>query len=310
MQAVQLHSFGDRDVLKLEEVPKPVAAAGEVLVRVRAAGVNPIDWKVRAGYLQSFIPHQLPLILGWDVSGVVEKTGPNVTALAPGDEVYGQLDVTRNGAYAEYVVSGTDRLGRKPKALTHDQAASVPVAAMAAWQALFGAGGLNLQAGQTLLIHAAAGGVGTFAVQFAKWRGATVIGTASAANADLLRGLGIDQVIDYGKQRFEDAVPRVDAVLDSIGGETQARSWGVIKSGGALASLVGDQWAGAPRSDIRKISIFGAMAAPQLAEITKLIDTGVVKPIVSEVLPLSEVKRAHEHIETGHAKGKIVLHVS
>jgi NADPH:quinone reductase-like Zn-dependent oxidoreductase len=310
MQAVQLHSFGNSGVLKLEEVPKPAAGAGEVLVRVRAAGVNPVDWKVRAGYLQSFIPHKLPLILGWDVSGVVEKTGPNVTAFAQGDEVYGQLDITRNGAYAEYVVSGVDRLGRKPKGLTHDQAASVPVAAMAAWQALFGAGGLDLKAGQTLLIHAAAGGVGTFAVQFAKWRGATVIGTASAANADLLRSLGVDQVIDYGKHRFEDAVPKVDAVLDSIGGETQARSWGIIKSGGALASLVGDQWAGEPRSDIRKISVFGAMAAPQLGEITQLIDAGIVKPIISEVLPLSEVKRAHEHIETGHAKGKIVLHVS
>jgi NADPH:quinone reductase-like Zn-dependent oxidoreductase len=310
MQAVQLHSFGNSDVLRLEEVPKPTAGAGEVLVRVRAAGVNPIDWKVRAGYLQSFIPHKLPLILGWDVSGVVEKTGPNVTAFANGHEVYGQLDITRNGAYAEYVVSGVDRLGAKPKGLTHDQAASVPVAAMAAWQALFGAGGLDLKAGQTLLIHGAAGGVGLFAVQFAKWRGATVIGTASASNWDLLRGLGVDRVVDYGKQRFEDVVPKVDAVLDSIGGETQARSWGMIKSGGALASLLGDQWAGTPPSDIRKISVLGALAAPQLGEITKLIDAGIVKPIISEVLPLSEAKRAHEHGETGHTKGKIVLHVS
>jgi len=310
MQAVQIHSFGNSDVLKLEEVPKPAAGADEVLVRVRAAGVNPIDWKVRAGYLQSFIPHKLPLILGWDVSGVVEKTGPNVTAFAYGDEVYGQLDITKNGAYAEYVVCGVNRLGKKPKRLTHDQAASVPVAAMAAWQALFGAGGLDLKAGQTLLIHAAAGGVGTFAVQFAKWRGATVIGTASAANGDLLRALGVDRVVDYGKQRFEDAVPKVDAVLDTIGGETQVRSWRIIKSGGALASLVGDQWAGTPPADVRKISVFGAMAAPQLGEITKLIDAGIVKPIISEVLPLSEAKRAHEHLETGHTKGKIVLHVS
>jgi NADPH:quinone reductase-like Zn-dependent oxidoreductase len=181
---------------------------------------------------------------------------------------------------------------------------------MAAWQALFGVGGLDLEAGQTLLIHAAAGGVGTFAVQFAKWRGATVIGTASAANGDLLRGLGVDQVVDYAKQRFEDAVPKVDAVLDALGGETQARSWGIIKSGGALASLVGDQWAGDPPPDIRKIAVFGAMAAPQLGEITRLIDAGIVKPIISEVLPLSEAKRAHEYIETGHTKGKIVLHVS
>jgi NADPH:quinone reductase-like Zn-dependent oxidoreductase len=310
MQAVQLHSFGNSDVLKLEEVPKPAIGAGEVLVRVRAAGVNPIDWKVRAGYLQSFIPHQLPLILGWDVSGVVDKIGPNVTAFTAGQEVYGQLDITGNGAYAEYVVSRADRLGTKPKTLTHDQSAAVPVAAMAAWQALFGAGGLELKAGQTLLIHGAAGGVGTFAVQFAKWRGATVIGIASTANGDLLRGLGVDRVVDYRKQRFEDAVPKVDAVLDSIGGETQARSWGIIKSGGALASLVGDQWAGAPPSDIRKVSVFGAMAAPQLGEITKLIDADIVKPIISEVLPLSEAKRAHELIETGHTQGKIVLHVT
>lgn len=310
MKAIQLHSFGDSSVLQLEEVPTPVPAPAEVLVRVRAAGVNPIDWKVRAGYLKAYIPHKLPLILGWDVSGVVEKTGSGVTALAIGDEVYGQLDIMRNGAYAEYVVSGVDRLGKKPEKLTHDEAASVPVAAMAAWQALFGAGGLDLKAGQTLLIHGAGGGVGTFAVQFAKWRGATVVATASSAKATLLRELGADQVIDYASQKFENVAPKVDAVLDTLGGDTQARTWGVIKSGGALASLVGDQWAGSAPAGIRKFSVMGAMAVPALGEITRLLDAGIVKPIVSEVLPLSDARRAHDQLQAGHTQGKIVLHVS
>jgi NADPH:quinone reductase-like Zn-dependent oxidoreductase len=308
MKAVRIHQFGAADVLKLEEAPRPRVAAGEVLVAVKAAGVNPIDWKIRAGYLQSFIPHTLPLVLGWDLAGVVEEKGPNVTAFAIGDEVYGQLDVTRDGAYAEYVVSNVDRLGKKPKKLTFDEAASVPVAAMAAWQALFGAGGLELEPGQTLLIHGAAGGVGTFAVQFAKWRGARIIATASGANAAFLRGLGADEVVDYGTQRFEDG-PKVDAVLDSMGGETQARSWGLIKAGGALASLVGDQWAGTPPAEVRKIAVFGAMAAPRLGEITRLLDAGAIKPVISQVLPLSEAKRAHELVETGHTRGKLVLHV-
>src|SRR5271167_3889867 len=192
MKAIRIHQFGDESVLKYEDAPKPSAGAGEVLVRVHAAGVNPIDRMVRAGYLSSMIPHTLPLILGCDVSGVIEEVGPGVTEFKVGDEVYGQLDVSRDGAYAEYVTSAVARLGRKPKSLDHTAAAGVPVAAMAAWQALSG-----LEPNQTVLVHGAAGGVGSFAVQFAKTRGAKVIATASANNAAFLKELGADQVIDY-----------------------------------------------------------------------------------------------------------------
>jgi NADPH:quinone reductase-like Zn-dependent oxidoreductase len=306
MKAVRIHEFGEPSVLKYEDAPKPAPHQGEVLVRVHAAGVNPIDWKVRAGYLRTYIPHSLPLIPGWDVSGVVEQVGDHVTDLALGDEVYGQLDVTRDGAYAEYVVSATDKLGKKPRSLDHVAAAAIPVAAMAAWSALARA---DVKAGQTVLIHAAAGGVGSYAVQFAKARSLKVIATGSASNVDFLKQLGADQVVDYNNQRFEDVGKKVDLVVDSIGGDTQARSWQVIRPGGALASLVGDQWAGEPRDDVNKFAVFGAMAAGDLGKITRLIDEGAVKPVVSRVLVLSEAAKAHELNAQGHTRGKIVLKV-
>jgi NADPH:quinone reductase-like Zn-dependent oxidoreductase len=309
MKAVRFHDFGDVSVLKYEEAPRPIPGNGEVLVRVHAAGVNPIDSMVRAGYLRSMIPHSLPLIPGWDLSGTVEQLGAGVKHFSVGDGVYGQLDVTRNGAYAEYVATAADRIGKKPGKLEHTGAAAVPVAAMAAWQGLFGAGAIELKAGQTLLIHGAAGGVGTFAVQLAKSRGARVIGTGSAGSESFLRELGVDQFIDYNKDPFERVIKEVDAVLDSIGGETQARSWGIIKRGGALASLVGDRWTGTPEASIRKTAVFGALAAPQLGQITRLIDEGLVKPVISQILPLSEARKAHEMIEGRHTHGKIILRV-
>lgn len=306
MKAIRIHQYGDASALVLDNVDQPRAGDGEVLLRVQAAGVNPIDWMVRAGYLQGMIPHAMPLTLGWDVAGTVEAVGQGVTAFAKGDEVYGQLDVTKNGAYAEYVVSAADRLSRKPASFSFAEAAGVPIAAMAAWQAVMGAG--ELKKGQRVLVHGAAGGVGGYAVQIAKAAGAEVIGSGSAGNEAYVKSLGADTFIDYNAKKFETLVRDVDIVVDTVGGDTQARSWGVLRSGGLLASMVGDQWAGEPRDDVRKAAIYGAMAP--LAQISALIDAGKVKALPVETLPLADAARAHQQIETRHVRGKIVLKVA
>ncbi len=204
MQAVRFHTYGGPEVLVLEEMPLPQPGPDEVLVRVMAAGVNPLDWKVRAGRVREWLPHQLPLVPGWDVSGIVEAWGAEVTGFKKGDEVYGMLDFNRDGAYAEFVAARPRELAPKPWSIDHLQAGGVPLAALTAWQSLFEAGGLA--PGQAVLIHGAAGGVGHYAVQFAKWKGARVIGTASANHAAFLRELGADQVIDYRSTRFEEVV--------------------------------------------------------------------------------------------------------
>src|SRR5205809_2677405 len=211
MKAIRMHKYGGPEVLKYEDAPRPEPATGEVLVRVRAASVNPVDWKVREGELTATHGHELPLIPGWDVSGVVEASGPGATQWKPGDEVYGLPPCDRGGSYPEFIVVRGTELARKPESLDHIQAAAIPLAALTAWQALFDAA--KLGRGQTVLIHAAAGGVGHFAVQLAKSKGARVLGTASARNAQFLRELGADEVIDYTASRFEDVVRDVDAVL-------------------------------------------------------------------------------------------------
>ena len=197
MRAVRIHAYGGADVLRYEDAPRPEVSAGEVLVRVYAASVNPFDWKVRAGYLAGFLPYQLPFILGWDVSGVIEAVGPEVSDLAVGDAVFGQANIIRGGAYAEYAIMRASEVVRKPETLDHIQAAATPQAALSAWRCLID--GAELSEGQSVLIHGAAGGVGTFAVQVAKLRGARVIGTASANNRDMLLSLGADEVIDYNR---------------------------------------------------------------------------------------------------------------
>jgi NADPH:quinone reductase-like Zn-dependent oxidoreductase len=206
-------------VLRYEDTPRPAPAAGEVLIKIRAAAVNPADWKIRAGYAKDFLKYKLPFIPGWDASGVIEEVGAGAARLKKGDEVYTRPDITRDGSYAEYIIVRESEVALKPKSLDHVHAAAIPLAALTAWQALFDAGGLT--AGQRVLIHAAAGGVGSFAVQLARWKGAHVIGTASARNQQFLRELGADETIDYNAGRFEDVVRDVDVVLDAMGGETQ-----------------------------------------------------------------------------------------
>ena len=308
MQAVRFHSYGGSEVLVLEEVPRPEAGAGEVLIRVRAAGVNPLDWKVRIGHVKAWMQHRLPLIPGWDVSGVVEAVGPGVTDFKTGDAVYGMLDFLRNGAYAEYVAAGTGNLAPKPSSIDHNQAGGVPLASLTAWQSLFEVA--DLQSGQTILIHAAAGGVGHFAVQFAKWKGARVIGTASADNENFLRELGADTVIDYHTTRFEEAVHDADVVLDTIGGDTQQRSWQVLKKGGILVATLGVSSPEAAREHgVRGEGVMVHPDTTQLSQIAALIDAGDLRPAVNSILPLAEAARAHELSQTGHARGKIVLQV-
>jgi NADPH:quinone reductase-like Zn-dependent oxidoreductase len=309
MKAIRIHNYGGPEVLQYEDAPRPKPQAGEVLIRVHAAGVNPIDWKVREGHMKDFWPHKFPLVLGWDLSGVVEEVGPQVSQFKKGDEVYSLPDPTRDGAYADYIVARESELALKPNSLHHIRAAAVPLAALTAWQSLFDTA--QLQPGQRVLIHAGSGGVGHFAVQLAKWKGAYVFATASTKNQDLLRELGVDEPVDYTQQRFENVVRDIDIVLDTLGGETQQRSWSVLKKGGVLVSLV------QPPSEEKaeelgvRAAILGAQPnGAQLAEIAKIIDSGKLAPVIDRILPLSEVRRAHELSKSGHTHGKIVLRVN
>jgi NADPH:quinone reductase-like Zn-dependent oxidoreductase len=312
MKAIRIHNYGGPEVLQYEDAPRPKPQTGEVLIRVHAAGVNPIDWKVREGHMKDIWPHKFPLILGWDLSGVVEEVGPRPAAAGQfkkGDEVYSLPDPTRDGAYADYIVVRESELALKPNSLHHIRAAAVPLAALTAWQSLFDTA--QLQPGQRVLIHAGSGGVGHFAVQLAKWKGVYVFATASTRNQDLLRELGVDEPIDYTQQRFEDVGRNIDIVLDTLGGETQERSWSVLEKGGVLVSLV------QPPSEEKaeelgvRAAIIGAQPnGAQLAEIANIIDSGRLAPVIDRILPLSEVRRAHELSKSGHTHGKIVLRVS
>jgi NADPH:quinone reductase-like Zn-dependent oxidoreductase len=301
MKAVQIHAYGGPEVLQYEDVPQPQPKANEILVRVHAAGVNPIDWKIREGYLSA----TLPMIMGIDFSGVVDSVGSAVTKYRSGDAVFGQV-ADESGSYAEYALTMEAFVARKPDGLDHLRAAALPVAGLVAWQALFDTA--NLTAGQTVLIHAAAGGVGGFAVQFAKWKGARVIGTASADHAGQVRQLGADEVIDYRKTKFEEVARDVDVVLDTVGGETQERSWKVLKRGGVLVSLVQPPPAEkATAHGVRGFFVRQKANGDQLATIADLAAKGKVKVNVETVLPLQEARKAQELSKTGHSGGKIVL---
>jgi NADPH:quinone reductase-like Zn-dependent oxidoreductase len=304
MKAIRYHEHGPASVLKLEDAPKPAPGEGEMLVRVHAAGVNPVDWKIRAGgrsMAKAYIP-------GFDVSGVVEHVGPNVTKFKAGDEIFAMVDLRRGGCYAEYATVKESEAAIKPAKVTHVGAASVPLVALTAWQALFDTA--HLDKGQTVLIHGGAGGVGSMAVQLAKWKGAHVIATASQENLDFLKQLGADEVIDYRNEKFEELAKDVDVVLDTVGGDTQARSWPVLKKDGILVSIVGQpSQQKAQELGARGAGILVRVNADELAQISKLIDDGKLKPVVTHVFTLSEAAKAHEQSETRHTRGKIVLQV-
>jgi len=308
MKAIRMHSYGGPQVLVYEDVVRPKPGRGELLIEVHAAGVNPIDWKVREGYAKGWLNHKLPIIPGWDVSGIVAELGEGVKNFASGDQVYGKLDTSLDGAYAEYVVTNTKNISLKPKTTDHVHAAAVPIAALTAWQSLFDLAGLS--SGQTVLIHAAAGGVGHFAVQFAKWKGARVLGTASARNAEFVKKIGADVVIDYSARKFEEEVSGLDCVLDTQGGDILRRSLLVLKKGGIVVSTLEEPSVeDLKKYGVRAAHIVARSDSSQLKEIADLIDAGHVQVLVETVLPLEEAHRAHELSQSGHTRGKIVLKV-
>jgi NADPH:quinone reductase-like Zn-dependent oxidoreductase len=307
MKAVRIHKFGGPEVLQYEEIPVPTINSDEILIRVHAASVNPIDWKIRQGYRK---PRTLPLTLGCDAAGKISKVGNNITTYKPGDTVFAFVSLARPGAYAEYLVAKENEVAYKPKKLDYTKAAAIPLAALTAWQVLFDVA--NLTAKQIILIHAAAGGVGHFAVQLAKWKGATVIGTGSEFNRQFLLDLGVDRFIDYKKEKFEEHVREIDVVFDTVGGETQERSWQLLKKGGILVTIVDPSQIekNAETYGVRGLHHLVSPNAAELKQIADLIDQNKLHPHIAATFPLSAAKQAHEMSQKGHARGKIVLTVT
>ncbi len=309
IQAIRVHQYGGPEQLKLEQIPCPEPQTGEVLVRVYTAGVLPAEWKLRQGFFKDMLPVSFPYIPGSAFAGVVEEIGPGVTAFQKGQAVFGR---SNKGAYAEYTTVSVDILALKPETLSFDEAATLSGGATVAWTALFENGAL--QAGQRVLIHGAAGGVGSFAVQFARWKGAQVIGTASTANVEFVQSLGAETVIDYASMPFEQVVHDVDLVLDTIGGEILQRSMNVVKPGGTLVSLLEQpSQEKAEARGIRAMRNTVALPFPSsslLQTIAQLIDKGHVKVTLARAFPLREASLAHELSQTGHGRGRIVLHIA
>jgi NADPH:quinone reductase-like Zn-dependent oxidoreductase len=303
MKAIRIHEFGDVSVLKYENLPKPYPTVSEIRIRVMAAGVNPLDWKIRKGFIR--LP--LPMTMGVDVSGVVDAIGPDVNNFKIGDKVFAKV-MLNQGGYAEYTTSDASHSALMPRTTSFIEAAAIPTSGLTAWQALFDIAGLDK--GQMVLIHGAAGGVGSFAVQFAKWKGAYVIGTASDYNREFLQNLGVDEVINYRTQQFENVVHDLDMVLDTIGEDTFERSWSVLKPNGFLVTTVANIPEGSAEAHgVRAKRIVSQPDGKELEQIAKIIDERHLKPIVTEVLPLVEARKAQEMSESRHVRGKIVLQI-
>ena len=308
MKAVRLHEFGDTSVLQCEDAPRTPPRAEQVEVRVRAASVNALDWKVRRGVPLPMIPDDpFPLPLGLDLSGVVERVGADISEFTVGDAVFGWSGFPESGAYAEYVTTTPANLTTKPASLYHVEAAAVPAVGATAWHALFEIA--NLEAGDRVLVHGAAGGVGHMAVQLATWTGASVVGTASGSNERFLRYLGVDEFVNYRNERFEDAVADVDVVLDTVGGDTLARSFDVLLEGGVIVSTADTPDRSRAAAANVTATRVGRADPGLLANLADLIDTGEIRPVVSTQLPFSKAAVAHGESEERHARGKIVLRV-
>ena len=306
MRAVRFHEYGPPSVLTLEEVDRPTPNDGEVLIRVRAAGVNAIDWKFRAGYLKEWVPLELPHTLGLDVAGTVEEVGPGVSEFAVGDDVFGRAA----GGYADYAIAPVTTIVPKPAGLSFQEGATLSVGGVTAWVGLFDAA--RLGSGQRLLVQGGAGGVGSLAVQLGHWKGAHVIATTATGNVDYVRSLGADDVIDYTTANTEDVVRDVDVVLDTVGGAVMDRSWSVLKPDGILVSVAG-------MPDPEKAAAHGVRTSgvqspeiirPVLEQLVRLIEAGALAPQVRQVFPLPEAAAAHVAAETGHGRGRIILQVS
>jgi NADPH2:quinone reductase len=315
MKAMVINGFGDSSRLEIAEVPNPQAQADEVLIRVTYAGVNPVDWKIREGMLEGLFPHRFPLILGWDAAGTVAAVGTAVTGFQVDDKVnaYCRKPIVQWGTYAEYVAMASSAVAPMPANLTFAQAAAIPLTALTSWQALFDAG--QLKAGQSVLIHAGAGGTGGMAIQLAKHAGATVFTTASAGNHEYVRSLGADHVIDYQRESFVEAIKNgsregVDLAYVTIGGDVLRNSYRVVKPGGALVTIVeAPDVEEARRLGIRASFVFVEPNGTQLREITRLIEAGRVRPPAIAEMNLEEAARAQELSQAGHVRGKLVLKI-
>jgi NADPH:quinone reductase-like Zn-dependent oxidoreductase len=317
MKAIRINEFGGPEVLKLEEIDLPIPADDEILVKVYASGVNPVDWVIRDGTndaIRSFL--SLPLTLGWDAAGIIEAVGSDVTSLKKGDAVYGVPNFPGNGSYAEYCVAKAIQFALKPKSINFNEASGVPLAALTAWTAMFEYG--KLKAGQRILILGASGGVGSFAVQVAKAKGAYVIAIASTNNLEYLKDLGADEVIDYKTQQYEALLDNIDIVLEASpirDNKERVKAVGVLKEGGILVSVNTDF----PYNDevmnvVSRKSAKAELSANQprqdwLTEIAKLIDEGKVRVIISKVFPLEEIAEAHRESESWHVRGKLILEI-
>lgn len=309
MKAIVMHQYGGPEVLEYQETPRPEPNEDEVLIRVIAASINPVDVAIRSGKYAEYFHTKLPLIPGMDAAGVVAKVGSKISKLKVGDPVYAFFTLSDEGGYAEFAIAKENEVAPKPPSLTYELAAAVPAVGSTAWQALVDAG--HLQSGQTVLIHGGSGGVGHMAIQIAKARGAKVIATASTANQPFLESLGADEAIDYTKTKFEDVVKDVDVVLDAVGGETLAKSYGAVKKGGIIVTIADepDQKA-LDAHGIRGVSISASPKSETSAELTRLIEAKKLTPVVTQVFPLAEVAKAQEQIATRHTRGKIVLRVA
>ena len=304
MKAIRAHAYGGPEQLVFEQAPCPDPEPNQVIVRVFAAGVNPADWKYRGGAYKQFMPLTFPWIPGLEGAGIVEGVGSEVKDLKPGQAVFGRM----LASYAQYVVVAPSDLYLKPAQLTFDQAATVSLGGLTAWQAVIENAGV--QPGQHVLVTGAAGGVGLFAVQLARWKGAHVIGTASASNLEYVQSLGAEKVIDYQATPFEKAVRDMDVVIDTVGGETIDRAWQVLKPNGILVTVAGRISEETARAHgARGMSTMAAPVA-KLKDISELIEAQKLKPLVGRVFPLAEARQAHELSETGHGRGRIVLHVT
>lgn len=308
MKAVRMHARGGPEALVYEDAPAPEIGPGEALVRVSAVGITPTEFTWNSTFVTKDKKSRLPIIPAFEVAGTVEKIGPEASNLAGGDAIYGLLDFWRDGAAAEYVAARASDLAPMPKSLSFTYAAAIPLSGLTAWQSLFDYA--KLSKGDTVLIHGAGGGVGTFAIQFARWRGAHVFATCSRRKAGLVRSLGADRVIDYLSARFQDELSGLDVVLDTVGGEVLDNSWGVLRRGGSLVTIVGD----APEEKASKYSVkgFSILVEPnrkELADIASLVDAGEVKPVVDAVFPLPRAREAYERGLKGHSRGKLVLKV-
>lgn len=308
MKAVILEEYGNADVLKVAEIDEPQVKANDILIEVKATSVNPVDWQIRAGYLQEAIPYEFPLILGWDAAGVVKKVGREVTKFAVDDEVFSSPDMMRNGTYAEYVAVDEGLVAKKPENLTFEEAASVPLVGLTAYTCLVDVA--NIKEGERVLVQGGAGGVGSFAIQLAKTYGCWVAATGSGKNVDFLKELGADQVINYEEETMEDVLSPVDVVLDTLGGDVQNRSFQVLKKGGRLTSTTtAPDVELAKKYEVNAYQVSMKHDGEYLAKISELLKSGKVQPVVEKVFNLSDVKEGHRISATGHARGKIVLKI-